>query len=74
LAAIVLHWTVIGGLMSFINFGLPIWATGILVGVGSSLPLIVRETLTSRNAALHTAIFAPIWGVAIAYVSAYFIT
>ena len=69
LAAIVMHWTVIGGLISFVDFGLPTWATGLLVGIGLTLPLIIRETLTSRNAALHTAIFAPIWGVVIAYLT-----
>ena len=69
LASIVLHWTVIGGLIAVVDFGHTTWATGLILGVGLTLPLILRETLTSRNAAIHTAIFAPMWGLAIAYLT-----
>jgi hypothetical protein len=67
LSAIGIHWIGVGGLTPFIDFGTPIWVKGILIGVISTLPFIVLEIQKSRNAVIHTSIFAPVWGVVIAY-------
>ena len=67
LAAIATHWVAAGVLMPFIDLGLATWLTGILVGVILTAPFVVLATRTSRNAVIHTCLFAPVWGIAIAY-------
>lgn len=73
LAAIVIHWVAIGGVMPFLDFGIPIWAKGVLVGIVLTFPFIFLEIGRSRNAIIHTSIFAPFWGVTIAYGCSYFL-
>lgn len=67
LAAVGFHWIGIGALMPYIQLGVPLWAKGIIVGVILTVPLIILDIQKSRNAVIHTSVFAPIWGVAIAY-------
>lgn len=67
LAAVGTHWVGIGAVMPYIELGVPIWAKGIIVGVVLTIPFIVLDIQKSRNAVIHTSVFAPIWGVAIAY-------
>lgn len=67
LAAVGIHWIGIGALMPYIELGVPLWAKGTIVGVILTVPLIVLDIQKSRNAVIHTSVFAPIWGIAIAY-------
>lgn len=67
LAAVGIHWIGVGALMPYIEFGLPLWVKGVLVGVILTIPFIVLDIQKSRNAVIHTSVFAPIWGVSIAY-------
>ena len=71
LLAIATHWMGVGVLMPFVDLGLPIWLTGTLVGACLTIPFIILAVRTSRNAIIHTSIFAPTWGIAIAYGCAY---
>jgi len=71
LGAIVIHWIGIGGIMPFLDLGAPMWVKGILVGVILTLPFIVLEIGKSRNAVIHTSVFAPFWGLVIAYGCSY---
>lgn len=73
LSAIGLHWIGVGGLMPFIDFGTPVWVKGLLVGVISTIPFVVLEIPKSRNAVIHTSVFAPVWGVLIAYGCSFFL-
>ena len=66
LAAIAFHWLAISTLMPFLDFGVAAWMTGLFVGVGLTVPFVVVEIPRSRNAAIHTAVFAPVWGMVIA--------
>ena len=72
LSAIFLHWVVIGGLMPFIDLEISTWLTGILIGVLTTLPMIVIDIRKSKNAVIHTSVFAPIWGITLAYLCANF--
>ena len=67
LTAIGLHWVSVGMLMPFIDFGTSIGLTGVIVGVLLTTPFIVLDSGKSRNATIHTSVFAPVWGVVIAY-------
>ncbi|MEM7536446.1 MAG: hypothetical protein AAF639_29955 [Chloroflexota bacterium] len=67
LTAIGLHWVGVGMLMPFIDLGISIGLTGIIVGVILTVPFIVLDSGKSRNATIHTSIFAPVWGVVISY-------
>ncbi|MDH5229941.1 MAG: hypothetical protein OEZ58_07470 [Gammaproteobacteria bacterium] len=67
LSAIASHWIAIGTLMPFIQMNVSVWLKGIVVGVVLTLPFIIYDIQQSRNAVIHTAVFAPIWGVFIAY-------
>jgi hypothetical protein len=67
LAAIEMHWIGVGALMPYIEIGMPVWVKGITVGVILTIPFVVLDIQKSRNAVIHTSVFAPIWGVAIAY-------
>ena len=67
LTAIGSHWVAVGALMPFFEIDTPIWLKGIIVGVVLTVPFMIYEIQQSRNAVIHTMVFAPIWGVAIAY-------
>lgn len=73
LIAIVVHWAGVGGLMPFITFDANFWVKGLVVGLLTTLPFVIISINTSRNAAIHTAVFIPIWGISIAYLCAVFI-
>ena len=73
LTAIGVHWVAIGLLMPFVELGVSIWLKGALVGVILTIPFIILETEKSRNAVIHISIFAPIWGIFIAYSCDYFV-
>ena len=53
--------------MPHIEIEMDIWLKGILVGIVLTVPFIIYEIQQSRNAVIHTAVFAPIWGTFIAY-------
>jgi len=72
LSAIGSHWIAVGALMPFIDLGTSIWLKGILVGVILTVPFIILEIQKSTNAVIHTIVFAPIWGIFIAYGCYYF--
>jgi hypothetical protein len=67
LGSVGLHWIGVGAIMPFVGFGLPVWAKGIIVGLVLSAPFIALEIPKSRNAVIHTSIFAPTWGIVLAY-------
>ncbi len=67
LSAIGAHWLAVGLLMPHVNLGVSVWLKGIIVGVILTVPFVILEIQKSKNAIIHTAIFAPIWGVVIAY-------
>ena len=67
LIAIGLHWVSTGALMPFIDLGISTGLKGIIVGLILTIPLIVLDSQRSRNATIHTSVFAPVWGVVIAY-------
>lgn len=67
LAAIGSHWVAVGVVMPYIELGTSIWLKGIIVGVVLTVPFIIFDMQKSKNAMIHTTVFAPIWGVIIAY-------
>jgi len=67
LSAIGSHWVAVGALMPFIEIDAPVWLKGMLVGVVLTVPFMIYEIQQSRNAVIHTLVFAPIWGMVLAY-------
>ena len=67
LSAIGSHWLAVGIVMPYIHLNTPIWLKGLIIGIVLTIPFIIYEIQKSKNAVIHTAVFAPIWGIFIAY-------
>ena len=67
LAAIGCHWVSVGLLMPYIKMDVSTWLKGMVVGVLLTVPFIILDVQKSKNAVIHTMVFAPFWGNFIAY-------
>ncbi len=67
------HYVVLGLVIPFVNWGLAPWMTGILIALGTALPLMIIVCPKDKKAIVPMLVFSVILGAGIGFAGAKFI-
>lgn len=68
-----IHWFVLGIFIPFINWNIPLWITGVLLGLFTSVPIMVLVFKNEKKAIIPMIFFSIILGALVGIVGNLFI-